>query len=453
MRPAVLVTLAAFAALLSTHPSPAAAAPMTADDAVKIALQKSGSIVRADASVLNARSGLWGAYSRVLPNVSADARRNGSYTQESRGTDAFGSLVFPSRTTDQESYSGSYGLSGSWSVLDPSGIVGLSSARAGMKAADLGHKASRADVRLAAKQRFYTTVKAMHLARVQARALRLARDDERRVRALFEVGSVSKSDLLKAQVRTASAQLDSTLADHDVVTQRLLLAGQLGIPDSQLGDIDSTLSNEHATLDPTGVLDEARKNRPDIQAAEADLKSAELALRSAHWARLPSVVVQGSWTPQAVSSSHFNVDFVSPIDSLQNASSKTKGDVRGSVAVSMPIFDGFAIDSRVAAARGQLLNAKETRDALLRNLEGEVHQTLLSYQEATEREALGRRAMESAAENLNLIQQKYNVGSATILDLIDAQVQLQRSASELVSALADIKVAEAAVDRVRGKGE
>jgi outer membrane protein len=117
----------------------------------------------------------------------------------------------------------------------------------------------------------------------------------------------------------------------------------------------------------------------------------------------------------------------------------------------MPIFDGFATDSRVAAARGQLLNAKETHDALLRNLEAEVHQVLLSYQEATERESLARRAMESAYENMNLVQQKYNVGSATILDLIDAQVQLQRSASELVSALADIKVAEAAVDRVRGK--
>jgi len=61
--------------------------------------------------------------------------------------------------------------------------------------------------------------------------------------------------------------------------------------------------------------------------------------------------------------------------------------------------------------------------------------------------------VESASENLNLIQQKYNVGSATILDLIDAQVQLQRAASELVSALADIRVAEALVDRVRGTGE
>ena len=53
-------------------------------------------------------------------------------------------------------------------------------------------------------------------------------------------------------------------------------------------------------------------------------------------------------------------------------------------------------------------------------------------------------------ENLNLTQQKYNVGSATILDLIDAQVQLARARSDEVSAEAAIRVAEAVVDRVRG---
>ena len=119
----------------------------------------------------------------------------------------------------------------------------------------------------------------------------------------------------------------------------------------------------------------------------------------------------------------------------------------------MPLFDGFVTDARIAAARSTLLRARQTRAALLRNLEGEVHLALLGYQESIEREALSRQALESAAENLNLVQQKYNVGSATILDLIDSQVQLQRAQSDLVSALADIRIAEAAVDRVRGKGE
>ena len=52
-----------------------------------------------------------------------------------------------------------------------------------------------------------------------------------------------------------------------------------------------------------------------------------------------------------------------------------------------------------------------------------------------------------------MLFRSYNVGSATILDLIDSQVQLQRAQSDLVSALAAIRVADATLARVRGRSE
>ena len=66
---------------------------------------------------------------------------------------------------------------------------------------------------------------------------------------------------------------------------------------------------------------------------------------------------------------------------------------------------------------------------------------------------MARRGLESATENLKLTQEKYNVGSATILDLIDAQVSLQRAQSDTVVGLAAIRVAEAQLNRVRGRAE
>ncbi len=425
---------------------------MHAEETVKIALQKSSTVIQSEASVLTARSGLWSAYSRVLPTVTGDMTRNGSFTGESNGSQVFGSSVQPpSSTFDQERYIGSYGLSGRWPVFSPSALVGLSAARQGMRAANLGSRATRADVRLETRRQFYAVVKAMHLARVTSQSLRLSRDDERRVRALFEVGSVSKSDLLKARVRTAQSQLDSLLSDHAVITQRLALATQLGLAEAELGDVDSTLSLAYDLVDHATVLAEAKRQRPDLLAAEAELRSAELGLRAAHWSRLPSLNVSGSFTPKSVSSQRQFADAAHTAPLTGDFESKDAWG--GQVSVDVNLFDGFATDSRVAAARATLLRARETRNSLLRNLDGEVRQTLLGYQESVEREALARQTLESATENLNLVQQKYNVGSATILDLIDSQVQLQRAQSDRVSALADIRVSEAAVDRVRGKGE
>lgn len=261
------------------------------------------------------------------------------------------------------------------------------------------------------------------------------------MRALFEVGSVSKSDLLKAQVATSQAELDSLLANHDVTGQRILLAEQLGLGEAQLAEVDSTLSAAAPVVDGAVVLAEARASRPDLRAAEADVRAAELAMRSAHWARLPYLAASGSYTPETQTQRKY-------FDQYPN---KTKGISNASLSLNMDLFDGFAVDAGVASARARLLRAREARAALQRNLESEVHRTLLGYQEAIERTALASRTVESASENHNLVQQKYNVGSATILDLVDSQVQLQRAQSNLVSAMAAIRVAEAALDQVRGR--
>lgn len=428
MRRAFLVVIA----LAVVSPLAAAAAPMTADDAVKIALQRSASLVQANAAVDGASAGLWRAYAGVLPNVSGSVSRSGGATDP------------PYTYTHDKSGS----ISGLWSVVSLSNWSALAGARAGMSAAKFDRAAVRADVVLATKRQFYEVVKSMHLARVSSQALRLARDDERRVRALFEVGSVSKSDLLKAQVRTSQSELDSLLADHAVLAQRIGLAQQIGVSEESLGDIDSTLTASRVPVDAAEVLADAKARRPDVRAANAGLRSAEFGMRAAQLARLPELSASGSWSAFSPGIS-YREDPLDPLTTRTRDWSHNKG---GKLALSMPLFD-LSVEAGIASARSSLRTARETRDAVLRNLDSEVRQVLLSYQEAIEREALARRTVESAGENLNLVQQKYNVGSATILELIDSQVQYQSAQSSLVSALAAIRVAEASLERVRGRGE
>ena len=57
----------------------------------------------------------------------------------------------------------------------------------------------------------------------------------------------------------------------------------------------------------------------------------------------------------------------------------------------------------------------------------------------------------ASEEDLKLSQEKYNVGSATVLELIDAQVNHVRAQSEYVSAVADAHVALVRLRRVRGE--
>jgi outer membrane protein TolC len=454
-------TSAVLAALGLLWAGVADATALTADEAVKIALKSSTQVINAEAGIVDARGGLYGAWSGVLPRVSADLSRGGSWLTDRVGNQAIGGVVFPPRTTfESESYGTDPTLSGSWSVLNLSSFSGLSAARSALQAARLRRVSIRQDVVLSTLRQFYEVVKGSHLARVANGALRLARDDERRVKAMFEVGSVSKSDLLKAQVRSAQSELDSLTATQGVVLQRLALANLLGVAEETVAEIDTTLTAEAKSFDEAALLAEAEQNRPDLKAAEADLRSARANVRAARFARLPYLSLSGSASFRSKSTSRFDQPEIDTTGSeipgtrrTSNTRSEADRSYSARIAVSWDLFDGLATDARNATARARLMRAEETRNALRRNLQADVSQALIVHREAISRDAVARRALDSAFENLKLTQEKYKVGSGTILELIDAQVQLQRAQNDQVTALASIRVAEAQINRVRGHGE
>lgn len=468
-----LASAAAAASALLLWWATASAQVLTVERAVQLALERNSQIINANAGVLDAKSGLYGAYAGVLPQFSAGFSRAGTRTDKQTGSQLFGSVVTPSVTTDNSSYSNSPTLSGSWPVLNLSSLKSLSSARAGLKASRLQRQATRNDVALNARSQFYEVVKAIHLAKVATNALALARDNERRVHALFEVGSVSRSDLLKAQVSTAQSQFDSINAQQAVVVQRMSLATLIGLEEAKMGEVDTVLSATPQTYDEAGILVEAERSRPDLQAASNQVRAARSALTAARLARLPYVTLSGSATfsptrtfrqksygasprfgPQYVVNDTVRQDIVGfNIDPVITGRSESDRQYSGQIALNWDIFDGLATDSRIASARARLTQAEDAYQVLERNLAGEVHQYLLVYRQALAQDEVARSALASATENLKLTQQKYNVGSATILELIDAQVQLQRAQSDGVSALAAIRVAEAQIERLRGRSE
>jgi outer membrane protein TolC len=353
-------------------------------------------------------------------------------------------------------------VSGRWSILDLSAYYGVKSARVGLDAAMNTRQATRNDVAFTTRQTFYEVVKAIKTAFVNAEAAKLARNEERRVGALFEVGSVSKSDLLQAQVRTAQSELDSLISHNAITIQRIALATQLGVTEPELGVVDTSLAVTVEQFDEAVILREAVAARPDLVAAEKEVSAAKAGLRSANLRRMPSVAVSGdvTWSPTTEQNQKITKELDpggTPVvnDPPREQNSRFESDVnyRAAVSLNWSIFDGLATDAQIASSRARLMRAESTRDQLSRDISSDVKAALLRYREALEGLAVAIRAFESAEESLKLIQQKYNVGSATILELVTAQVSLQRAANTAVAARAQIKVAEAAIHRVRGRAE
>ena len=445
------------AAAMVTCVTTAHAQLLTADRAVEIALQNSSQLIGAKASVLDAKSGVYSGYSGVLPHLNASVTRFNTRTDNQVGPRNLGGGLTQTLSSDFEAHGTTPTVSGQWNVLNLSSITGLMSARQSLKTANLLHSSVRQDVVLATRRQFYEVVRAVQLAGVSGEALKLARDDARRVNALFQVGSVSKSDLLRAQTRSAQAELDSIVASHAVVTQRISLAELIGLAEAQMGEVDTVLTVEPRTYDEPALLVEAAKNRPDLQAAETEIKAAKSEKSSARFSRFPFLSVGGSVDLNTSVHQTSTIDppgipgLISP--GVQGGGSTTDRVASGQIALNWEFFDGTQADARSAAANARFLRAQDNLTVLKRNLESEVRQAVLTYNEVTEGLRVAESALASATEQAKLVQQKYNVGSATILDLIDAQVQLVRAKSDRVSALAAIRVAEANIERVRGAAQ
>jgi len=423
---------------------------LTVEDAVKVALERSTQIINAEANIRDAKGGLYAGWGGVIPTLSLSYTRTDSRNYNTVGADYIAGQAFTQPLYDGRSKSTFPSVSMTWGILDLSNWAGLSAAKQGMRASELSRNATRSDVALLTRRQFYTVVQAVKLAEVAEGALKLSRDDERRVKAMFEVGSVSKSDLLKAQVRTAQSELDQLTSRHAVTVQRVSLASLMGIKEEEMGEVDTLLVATEQPYDEAALLSEAGKNRPDLIAAEAEFKSAEASLRAARMARLPYISASGQVNFNT-SSRVKNTKVGQPIP--EEFSNETEQALTARLALNWDLFNLSAIDSRVASARARVDRSREAYNALQRNLSSEVHQQLLAYTEASEGNRVAQRGLESAVENMKLTQEKYNVGSSTILDLIDAQVQLQTAQSNLVKALAAIRVAEAQINRVRGRAE
>src|SRR5262245_51485680 len=146
-------------AALGLAAAPGGAAPLTADEAVKVALNKSGLVIGARAGVLSAKGSVYSAYSGVLPNVSASLSRS-----ESRSTNETGSLSFagspvPIAPNDSRSNSTAPTLSVSWGLLQPAAWRNVSAAKQNSKSAKYQLDATRNDVALNVRRQFYEVVK------------------------------------------------------------------------------------------------------------------------------------------------------------------------------------------------------------------------------------------------------------------------------------------------------
>jgi len=130
---------------------------------------------------------------------------------------------------------------------------------------------------------------------------------------------------------------------------------------------------------------------------------------------------------------------------------KSKDTFFVGVVARLTLFDAGRTSSEVRQAEARLreLLAREQRLAL--DIELAVRRAYLQLSDARQRLQVAKRAVTQAEESLREIEVRYRGQTATITQLIDAQVALSNARVRRTTAQAEVEVARAALEQATGR--
>lgn len=325
-------------------------------------------------------------------------------------------------------------LEASYVVLGAGRLGTLGSARASLASAEANEDAAIFRTALETDAAYFSVLADRELARVASDRLKRAEEQFAVARVRVLAGEAIASDSLQLLLEVNRARLAILSRDSALVTSRLRLGNQIGLP----GPADATpmdtalppplpMTAEDATA-------EVRRRGPDIEAARADERRAEAVVTAEREKYLPEVSLG------AMTGAYDKELFPSALRRSQLT-----------VTVSLPFWDGGQRELSVARLQADRNVARARREERERDAAELIAQTYNGYVTARAGIQLAGVGVAAATENYRVQRARYREGASTILDLLEAQVALSEAEAALVQSRFSTWLALAQIESLLGR--
>lgn len=264
------------------------------------------------------------------------------------------------------------------------------------------------DVVLDVEQAYYQLLGAEQLVRSNELFLKSVRTSLDATQRRREAGLATVADVYRAETQVAQARLNLTRSQGGLEKARGQLASAVGLPVNatlQVRTIEQEPSIREVTESLHDILARAKASRPDLVAAEAQVRAERARADAAAREGFPVITVNAS------SGRTFFKDDRPFTDSNSIA-----------LNLSIPIFTGFNHTYSVRQAEARAAQAEATRDALSRQTELEVWQSYYDVQTAAGGVSTTAVQLRAAQQTAEATLARYRSGFGSLLDLITAQV-------------------------------
>lgn len=395
---------------------------VTLDEAVEMALRNSPQLDRSEALLETSEFDRLDAVGDFLPDLNLGY----GFSDASTGRlDPTGQAITTTSWTLQ--------LQGSLELFDGfRRFNSLTGSRRRVAAEEARHRRSRYETILDVSRAYYDAVARRELVRVEEDRVERQEAQLELVRQQVELGQANRSDLLRSRVDRNRARLDLLTARNEARAATFSLARAVGV-DRRLAPVrEASLEVSPLPYDRQELVRRALDNGPSVVSARAEAEAREAEVATARSAYLPSLTFQGGWAWQ-------NSEF-------------PPGNRSWSILLqgSLPLFDGFQRESRLARAQAQARAARADERAAELELRARTDEAFNQVEAAQAAVELAETNVELSREDLRLTRERYRLGLATILDLQSAQITLQQAEVELVQRRFDYHLGVAQLESLVG---
>ncbi len=424
---------------------------LTLDTAVALALSIGTPVQQARFSSANARTEETRNYVPVLPSIIASGGRtllNGNPLVGSRAT-------APWNTQFETA---------GYQLLTSLNLLGAMTAYPGIKSADYTRRSldltlerTRQSVSLDVSQAFLQTVLDSELVVIAAQNYAVSQTQVVQLQDLVRVGKRPPADMYQAEAQASANQSIYLDAINRQRVDEIALLERVHIDPQQTVVVatpvlDTTLLSAQY-LDTARVAAAAVERRADLQSAEAGVDAARWGIRHATSENMPSLAVGFTLFSTGRVFDYAYQAGVPQIGTPQTPLGTQIGSQTArifSIGLGYNLFDLFRSTLDRQEAQVAFGAAQVAEGDVRRQVTGDVSRAIGEYGVAVQRMASTGSGLTAAQAAFALVQGRYNVNFASIVDLLTAQAALAQAQSLRAQAIVQLSLAKRAMAYAMG---
>jgi outer membrane protein len=403
---------------------------LTLEEAVNIALQRNTILQKSVNSIDSYQSNVKAAYGNLLPTLGAQGNWQWEKSETKGGllpSQNGGYQLQPDQNIEFRTYS--IGAGTNWTLFDGlSNIATVSQSKNNLESAQLSLARLKQTIVYQTISSYYDIINAGELLKVKEEDVKWNEKNYETINERNKLGAVTLADVYAQQVKVGNAELAVIQAKNNLETAKSNLLYYLGLDvlenysfSDSLSANDRDIIGRHIDAnyqDLSDLVTKSLSSRYDYQSAKLSLESALNGITIARSGYFPSLTNSNSF--------YTNSDNVNKL--FQN-----KNYIVG-LTLNVPIFSGFSTENRLQLAEVSAMNSKADLSDLERDIKRNIQKTYLDLQAAEKSLEVSKGNVAAAEESRRIQQEKYALGSSTLLDVLVANSDYLTAQTNLINA-------------------